>query len=91
MAKKHMPQRLFNFGASSIVRMHLISGKPLHELVALVASRSTYVDEEVARDWLEAAEQALTLLRERDVASPEAILHHFQYFIDNFEPDGRPR
>jgi hypothetical protein len=90
-AKKHMPQRLFNFGASSIARMHLISGAPLPQLVALVSSRSSYRDAHVQRDWLEAAEQALKLLRERDVSSPEAVLHHFQYFVDEYEPDGRPR
>ena len=93
MAKKYMTQRVFNMGAASIAKIHLLTGKSIEELAAMVFSsyRESYVDDGTEGDWVISARVALKLLEDQEAPSPDELLNHFQYFVENYEPDGLPR
>jgi hypothetical protein len=93
MAKRYMPQRVFNYGAASIAKMHLLTGKSVEEIATIVFSsyKHSYIDDGTERDWIISTRQSLTFLKERKAPAPTELLNHFQYFVDNYEPDGLPR
>ena len=93
MAKRYMPQRVFSVGAASIAKMHLLTGKSIEEVAAMVFAsyKDSYIDDGTEGDWVASAREALKFLEENEVPTPAELLNHFQYFVENYEPDGSPR
>jgi hypothetical protein len=93
MIKKYMPQRVFNFGAASIVKAHLLTGREIEEIATKIFAsyRNSYIDDGTEKDWILAAHEALIFIENNEVPAPTELLNHFQYFVDNYESDGRPR
>lgn len=93
MAKKYMPQRVFNYGAATIAQLHLGTEMSIEELAAqfFLPYCDAYTDDGVEQDWIDVAQQATELLIENNIPHPEGFLHHFSFYIEHYEPDGSPR
>ena len=89
----YMPQRVFEVGAASIAKVHLLKGISIAEsAAALWAQYSTsYIDDGVEEDLKSAAVEAIKTLEEMEEPSPIKLLHHFQYFTINYDEEGKPR
>lgn len=101
MAERYMPQELFDFGAATIVRLHL-TGHPIESTAHQIADgyKATYADSLASvDDWVKAAIMLLTnvemkfpkdhpILKDNWESSIAALFRHFQYFRDEFDLDG---
>lgn len=93
MAKQYMPQRVFSYGAASIAKLHLLTGKSIEALatMAFASYRQSYIDDGTEKDWVVSARQALKFLEENEAPAPDKLLDHFRYFVEHYEPDSSPR
>lgn len=92
--KKFVPQSLFDLGAASIAKVHLLNDVPIAEHAEFVYEqwyRDAYLDDGVQEDWIWAAGEALRIVDVLPASLRESALHHFEYFSDKYHPDGRRR
>ena len=98
MAKKHMSQYVFSFGAATIAKLHIVTGRTVQELAAEAFSgyRDAHVDDDTENAWADAAQRAVDLFRDLETAQqassggrktalpPEELLDLFLFFLDKF-------
>jgi len=88
-----MPQRVFNAGVASIAKMHLQTDNNIDDLASHVYTyyKDSYKNDGVQEDWIISAKETIEYIEKNEIPEPIELLTHFQFFVDNFEPDGSPR
>lgn len=91
--KKYLQQKLFDYGAAAIARLHLLKGTDLDQIAASVANeyQGLYADDDLAHKWKAAALEALTVCKQLQLADSDAdaILFAYAHYVNHFDEEGQ--
>lgn len=91
MAKKHMPQDVFEVGVVTVARMHLLSGKPPEEIAMLAWQNysASLIDDGVVPDLVRAVTESIAWLNQNDAPALQEFFHHLQWYLLHHDDQGK--
>ena len=91
--KKHIPRDVFENGACVVADAYFKGAVTTDDVALLLweGYKDLVVDDGVLAHWSSAGGCAAVWLEINDAKDPEEFLHHFQWYVLNFDEDDQPR
>lgn len=93
MRKKYMPRDVFEVGAATVARMHLLSGKPPEDIAMMAWQNyaSSIIDDNVVQDLVRAAEEGVAWLQKINAPALPEFFDHLRWYLLHHDDQGNPR
>lgn len=93
MAKRYIPNDVFESGACLIADTCIQGVVPAEEALALLwdGYKDSVIDDGVLRHWLSAGTRASSWLEYQNVENPEEFIRNFWWYVLNYDEEGNVR